>query len=253
MTKYEGKQAIVIGASSGIGQAFARILLDDGWRVGIAARRPEQQEAMQREYPGQVEWACIDVTQEDAAHKLRALIAQLGGMALFFYASGVGAQNPMLVPEIEETTLLTNALGFTRMVGEAFRYFAEQGTGHIAVISSIAGTRGLGPSPSYSGTKALQNVYLEALEQQANARRLNIRFTDIRPGFIDTPLLRGHRFPHTMTVEKAARSIRKAVYSKKHIAYIDGLWHAVVVLMRCVPKCIWRKLNLNGPQGASPQ
>lgn len=75
----------------------------------------------------------------------------------------------------EMGTLLTNGVGFTRMVGEAYRYFAECGGGHIAVISSIAGTKGLGAAPAYSGTKAFQNVYVQALEQQAHMRHLPIR------------------------------------------------------------------------------
>ena len=66
------------------------------------------------------------------------------------------------------------------MVGAAYRYMAGHGGGHIAVISSIAGTKGLGPAPAYSATKALQNIYIQSLEQLANSRRLNIRFTDIR-------------------------------------------------------------------------
>lgn len=243
--QYTGKRAVVIGASSGIGWQLTRLLIQDGWNVGIAARRKEPLEALKREFPEQVEWSCIDVTREDAAEKLRQLVDKLGGMDLFFYASGVGQRNGTLQPEIEETTLVTNGLGFTRMVGEAYRYFARQGKGHIAVISSIAGTRGLGPSPAYSATKAFQNTYIEALEQQSNARGLRIRFTDIRPGFIDTPLLKGDRFPYTLSVEKASKSILRAVYRQKHVAYIDGVWHAVVVLMRCIPKAVWRRLNLN--------
>ena len=68
---------------------------------------------------------------------------------------------------------------------------ASSGIGHIAAITSIAGTKGLGPAPSYSATKAMQNVYLQALKQHARSRGLDIRFTDIRPGFVDTALLSG--------------------------------------------------------------
>ena len=68
---------------------------------------------------------------------------------------------------------------------------ASSGIGHIAAITSIAGTKGLDPAPSYSATKAMQNVYLQALKQHARSRGLDIRFTDIRPGFVDTALLSG--------------------------------------------------------------
>lgn len=243
--RHKGRRAVVIGASSGIGRQLTTLLLQDSWHVGIAARREAPLEALRKEFPGQVAWSRMDVTKEEAAGQLRLLIEELGGMDLFLYVSGVGQRNPTLSPEIEETTLLTNGLGFTRMVGEAYRYFACRGKGQLAVISSIAGVRGLDPSPSYSATKALQNTYIEALEQQSQARGLRIRFTDIRPGFIDTPLLKGDAFPHTLPVDKAARSILKAVYRQQHVAYVDGVWHAVAVLMRCIPKAIWRRLNLN--------
>ena len=168
------KRAIVIGASSGIGKEVAKLLLQEGWTLGVAARRVELLQTI-----GAAEMAQLDVTADDATERLRDLIVRLGGMDLFFYASGIGKQNRELKEDIELATVTTNGLGFTRMIGEAYRYFAERGEGHIAAITSIAGTKGLGPAPSYSATKAMQNVYLQALEQQANARGLKIRFTDI--------------------------------------------------------------------------
>ena len=241
----EQRRAIVIGASSGIGLRLARLLLHDGWSLGVAARREAPLEQLAKDFPGQVVWSRIDVTEEQAAGQLEQLVKKAGGMDLFLYASGVGKMNPNLDPEPEEATLRTNALGFTRMVGAAYRFFVRQGHGHIAVITSIAGIRGLGPAPSYSATKALQSTYLEALEQQSHALGVNIRITDIRPGFIDTPLLHGDKFPHTLSADKASRSILKAIYGNRHVAYIDGLWHAVVLLMRLAPRALWRRMNLN--------
>lgn len=243
--KYQGKRAIVIGASSGIGQQLSLLLLRDGWELGLAARRQRPLEKLQQEFPGQVVCSSIDVTEPSAPEALEHLIERLGGMDLFLYASGVGMQNIELKPDIEEQTVQTNGLGFSRMVGVAYRYFADRRQGHIAVISSIAGVRGLGSSPSYSATKAFQNIYIEALEQQSNARGLNIRFTDIRPGFIATDLLSGESYPHTMSVERASRLILRAIYQQRHVAYIDALWYAVVLMMRCVPRMIWRHVKLN--------
>ena len=180
------KRAIIIGASSGIGREVAKLLMKEGWTIGVAARRVDKLEELNAAAMEQ-----IDVTKDDATTRLQSLINCLGGMDLFFYASGIGKQNRELQEDIELATLYTNGLGFTRMIGEAYRYFANKGSGHIAAITSIAGTKGLGPAPSYSATKAMQNVYLQALEQQANARGLNIKFTDIRPGFVDTALLHG--------------------------------------------------------------
>ena len=236
----EKKRAIVIGASSGIGREVARLLIAGGWTLGVAARRTDLLQTL-----GDVQVEQIDVTSEDATSRLRTLINKVGGMDLFFYASGIGKQNRELVEGIELATMQTNALGFTRMIGEAYRYFAEQGGGHIAAISSIAGTKGLGPAPAYSATKALQNVYLQALEQQAHSRGLKIRFTDIRPGFVDTALLAGDfRYPMMLKPERVANEIVQAINGKRHIRVIDWKYRLLTAVWRRIPRCIWRRMKL---------
>jgi len=236
----EKKRAIVIGASSGIGREVARLLMAEGWTLGVAARRTDLLQTL-----GDVQVEQIDVTSEEAPERLRALIDKVGGMDLFFYASGIGKQNRELVEGIEMATMQTNALGFTRMIGEAYRYFAEQGGGHIAAITSIAGTKGLGPAPAYSATKAMQNVYLQALEQQAHARGLKIRFTDIRPGFVDTALLAGDfRYPMMLKPERVANEIVQAINGKRHIRVIDWKYRLLTAVWRRIPRCIWRRMKL---------
>lgn len=223
----------------------ARLYLAQGYRLGIAARREDRLRSLQQQEPDRVVTAVIDVTADDAAHRLRSLISELGGMDLFFYASGVGKQNRTLMPDIELNTVNTNGMGFTRMIGEAYRYFAERGSGHIAAITSIAGTKGLGPAPSYSATKAMQNVYLQALEQQANARKLKIRFTDIRPGFVDTDLLAGnYRYPMMLKPDKVARDIVSAIDARRHVVVIDWRYAIVNALWRRLPRALWRHFGL---------
>ena len=236
----KNKRAIVIGASSGIGKEVAQLLVKEGWTVGVAARRVELLQDI-----GAVETEAIDVTQKEATVKLRNLIERLGGMDLFFYASGIGKQNRELQENIELATMETNTVGFTRMIGEAYRYFAERGEGHIAAITSIAGTKGLGPAPAYSATKAMQNTYLEALEQLANAKGLKIRFTDIRPGFVDTALLNDDfHYPMMLKPEAVAKDIVKAIHAKKHVRVIDWRYRILTALWQLIPRWIWRRIKL---------
>ena len=241
-----GQKAIVIGASSGIGLEVAKILMQQGWTVGVAARRVELLQSI-----GADAVERIDVTAGDATEALQRLIGKLGGMDLFFYASGIGKQNRELTEDIELATVQTNGIGFTRMTGAAYRYFAHQGSGHIAAITSIAGTKGLGPAPAYSATKAMQSVYLQALEQQACSRGLNIRFTDIRPGFVDTALLSGDfRYPMMLRPEKVAREIVYAINHHQHIRVIDWKYRMLTAVWRRVPRWIWRRLALTIVAGA---
>lgn len=239
------KNAVIVGASSGIGKEVAKLLLKDGWRLGVAARREEPLMELKQTAPERVEVMTLDVTLPDAGERLLQLIDNLGGMQLYFHASGVGWQNRNLEEKIELETMQTNAVGFARMVGTAYRYFAEKGEGHIAAITSIARTKGLGPAPAYSATKALQSTYLEALEQQAHQRGLKIRFTDIRPGFVKTPLLGDAAdYPMLMSVEKVARSIVRAIYKHKHVRVIDYRYRILVFFWKLIPRFIWRRLKI---------
>lgn len=234
------KKAIVIGASSGIGQEVAKLLIQQGWTVGVAARRVERMQDL-----GAAAIEQIDVTTEDAISGLTTLISKIDGMNLFFYASGIGKQNRNLKEDIELATMQTNGVGFTRMIGAAYRYFASHGGGHIAAITSIGGTKGLGPAPAYSATKAMQNTYLQALEQLANSQKLKIRFTDIRPGFVDTALLSGDfHYPMMLKTEKVAKEIVCAINHRRHIRIIDWKYRILTALWRRIPRFIWRSLKL---------
>lgn len=239
------KSAIIVGASSGIGLEVAKLLLAEGWRLGVAARREEPLQELKAMAPERVEVMTIDVTRPDAGERLLSLAERLGGMDLYFHASGIGKQNRTLQEDIELRTMQTNAVGFTRMTGAAYRYFAERGGGHIAAITSIAGTKGLGPAPAYSATKALQANYLQALEQQARQRGLNILFTDIRPGFVDTALLNDDfPYPMLMRPEEVARDIVRSISLRRHVRVIDWRYRILTFFWRLLPGWLWRRLKL---------
>lgn len=235
------KRAIIIGATSGIGQEVAKILLSQGWQIGIAGRRQLALEAFQSTAPDQIEIEALDVTQEDAAERLQRLIAKRGGMDLFLLSSGIGFQNIGLDMEIELNTARTNVVGFTRMVDAAFHYFRENGGGHLAVISSIAGTKGLGVAPAYSATKRFQNTYIDALEQLAHLQKLKIYFTDIRPGFVSTDLLNdGKHYPLLMQADVVGKKIVRALNRKQRIAVIDWRYRILVFFWKMIPGWAWK-------------
>jgi short-subunit dehydrogenase len=237
-------KAIIVGASSGIGLEVAKLLLADGWHIGIAARREEALLELKKTAPERVEVMAIDITHPDAGERLLTLVRQLGGMDLYFHSSGIGKQNRTLEPDIELQTMDTNAIGFTRMIGTAYRYFAEQGKGHIAAITSIAGTKGLGPAPAYSATKRMQSHYLSALAQLARMEHIPIRFTDIRPGFIATDILNPDKhYPMLMSKEKAADHIMKALRRKKRVYTFDWRFRVASFIWSLTPRGIWERIT----------
>jgi short-subunit dehydrogenase len=238
-----GKKVIIIGATSGIGREVALLYIAKGWKVGIAGRRAAELESLRMEAPEQVSAQVLDVTQADATQKLQALIEQTGGMDVFLLSSGIGKQNYALQTDIELATVATNVEGFIRMTNAAYHYFEQQGHGHLAVISSIAGTKGLGAAAAYSATKGFQNIYMDALDQLARMQKLNIHFTDIRPGFVATPLLNDQRrYPMLMEAHAVAKDILRAIERKKRVAIIDWKYRLLVGFWRLIPRWIWLRL-----------
>lgn len=237
------KKIIIIGATSGIGREVALVYIAKGWKVGVAGRREAELESLRAEAPSQVAAQVLDVTQPDAPEKLQALIEQVGGMDVFLLSSGIGKQNYDLKADIELATAATNVEGFIRMTNAAYHYFEQQGHGQLAVISSIAGTKGLGAAAAYSATKGFQNIYLDALDQLARMQKLDIRFTDIRPGFVATPLLAGEKkYPMLMHPRIVALDIVEAIGRKKRVAIIDWKYRLLVFFWRLIPRWLWVRL-----------
>ena len=238
------KRIVIIGATSGIGLEVAKLCIREGWRVGAAGRREEALEALRATAPEQVVTEPLDITHDDAPGQLARLIDKLGGMDIYLHCSGIGKRNTGLLPEIELDTLRTNGEGFVRMVTAAFGYFRANGGGHLAVISSIAGTKGRGSAPAYSATKRMQNTYIDALAQLAHMEKLGIRFTDIRPGFVATDLLKSGKFPMLMQANQVAKSIVRALNRKKRVIVIDGRYRVVVFFWRMIPRWLWERLPI---------
>ena len=105
----EQRRAIIMGATSGIGLEVAKVLTGKGWLVGIAGRRQELLQQIQRKHLNIVATEQIDVTKADATERLQTLIGKMGGMDLYFHSSGIGYQNT----ELELATIETNAIGVT--------------------------------------------------------------------------------------------------------------------------------------------
>lgn len=242
------KRAVVVGASSGMGRALARILAREGWAVGLAARRAPELEIIAAELPHGAAVRGMDVSDTGSvADSLQSLIRALGGMDLIVIAAGADHFNPdpraPLDPAAAQRVVDVNVSGFRAVADEAYTFFAQQGYGHICGVSSIAGLRGSAAHPAYSASKAFVSNYLESLRLKAVKSGLNIVVTDIRPGNVETPMSAGQpgRF-WIASAQQAAEQIYAAIIRKKRTAYVTRRWAVIAALLRALPFSLLKKL-----------
>lgn len=237
------KRAIVIGASSGIGEGIAKRLLNEGYKVGVMARRTQNLEKLKSIRPSDVIVDMMDIQQVVChAEQLQKMVEELGGLDLFIVCSGIGHINKDLSFDKESETITTNVLGFTSVVDWAFNYFQSQGRGQIVGITSVAGLRGNWAAPAYNASKSYQINYLEGLRQKAIKHKLNIQVTDIRPGFVDTAMAQGPGLFWVASVDKATEQIWSAIRQKKNVAYVTARWRIIGVLLKVLPRALYQKM-----------
>lgn len=237
------KRIVIVGASSGIGRGLAEAFASRGVKVGVAGRRAEPLKALKEKYPDMVEYETIDITHPSAVDRLSALAAKLGGMDIYVHASGIGEENPVLDPEKEVKVVETNAVGFARMISAAYGWFKKKGGGQIVAITSVTAINGIGELAAYSASKKFDATYLVAIEQLSNMEKAGICFTEIRPGWVRTPLIGSdERKPMEMTVEQVVPQIIKAIVRRKRRATIDWRWNLLAIAWNLLPDALWAKI-----------
>ncbi|MDE6740899.1 MAG: SDR family NAD(P)-dependent oxidoreductase [Muribaculaceae bacterium] len=241
------KRVVIMGASSGIGLAVAEALASRGVKTGLAARHTKELHALKEKYPACVEYESIDVTHNDGPKKLEELIDKLGGMDIYFHVAGIGYSNPSLDPHREAEMIATNAGGFARMISAAYGYYRDNSRkGQIVALTSVAGTNGIGDMAAYSASKKCAQTYLVALEQLARKKKVDITFTDIRPGWIRTPLLDVDKsYPMEMTLDYVVPMIIRAIVKHPRVVYIDARWAALCSAWKAIPDAVWAKMNVS--------
>lgn len=213
--------AWITGASSGIGRQLALSLANSGWQVAATARSKEALMSLTREAEtlrGSIVAIAGDVTNGAAMADLAGEVtAQLGPIALCVANAGVYYPQDGLAGNRDEwqVTIDVNLTGTVNTVLPVIELMKTRGQGQIAIVSSVAGYRGLPTSAAYGATKAGLINMAEALKFDLD--RAGLRIQIINPGFVDTPATRTNPFPmpYLMTPEEAVREIRKGLADKK--------------------------------------
>jgi short-subunit dehydrogenase len=236
------KKIIIIGASSGIGEGLARIYSENGFTVGLTARRYELLEKISKELPGKSFIKKMDVAKaEEAIRILEELIAEMGGVDIVIINAGIGFLNPDLEWEKEKGTIDVNVAGFTAMATAAMKFFIRQGHGHLVGISSISAIRCSAIAPAYGASKAFMSNYLEGMRLKMLKAKLPVTITEIAPGYVNTAMAKGDKMFWVAPVETAAMQIYDAISKKKDHAYITRRWRLIAWLMKFTPTRILAK------------
>lgn len=245
--------AVITGASAGIGAALAEELARRGWAVGLVARRAELLEALAtkiRAGGGKAAWASADVTDRDGlAEAIRALEAELGAADLLVANAGTG--NPVSAKKVPVdlwmSVLRLNVDGVVYSVAAVLPGMLERRRGHLAVVSSIAGYRGLPRSGAYSASKAAVTTFFEALRLELKSS--SIAVTAIHPGFVATPLTSKNRFPmpFLMTAERAARLIADGLERRRSDITFPWQMRWLMAVVRLLPNWLYDRVMARVP------
>jgi len=243
MNRHPGRTAVIIGASSGIGEALARQLNREGWRVGLLARRLDRLEALRQTLAPETVVRRIDVAHRDAGAIFEEILEELGDVDLVIISAGTGHLNHDLNVELDVDTVTVNVLGFMQTAQVAMRHFLRRGRGHLVGISSIAALRGNRGAAAYAASKAFQSVYLDGLRDLARQSGLPIAVTEVQPGFVDTAMMKTDRPLPTLarwllvsSPATAARQIVRAIRKRAKHAHITRRYALVAFVVKLLPR-----------------
>jgi short-subunit dehydrogenase len=140
-------------------------------------------------------------------------------------------------------TLDVNLTAAVSILELAADYFEERRRGFICALSSVAGDRGRQSNYIYCAAKAGLTVYLQGLRQRL--ARAGVQVTTVKPGFVDTRMTFGKAGLFLVaTPEQAARGIVRAIRKKRDCAYVPGFWRWIMLVVRAIPECIFKRLRV---------
>ena len=206
----------ITGASTGIGKALAIKFANNGWNVAASARREELLKDLNNTnknihpYP-------LDVTKIDNCKSTAELIIKdLGQIDICVFGTGMHDPQSEKKFNLEKIRQImeVNYFGTMNSINSIYEYFSERKNGHISIISSVAGYRGLPAAGAYCASKSALISFAESL--YFDMIRKNVKVSVICPGFIKTPMTDQNEFPMPMikSAEYAADKIYQGILKK---------------------------------------
>jgi short-subunit dehydrogenase len=234
---WTGKRVWVIGASSGIGEATAQQLLLMGARVVVSARNQAALDLLAISATRAAVWP-LDVTDHASVAKAGAAIdAMWGGIDLIIIAAG--GYQPMQADDFNldaaKALVELNLVGVLNCLDVVLPVLLRQGSGGVAVVSSVAGFRGLPLALAYGPSKAALINLCESLYMELRPRGINVHL--VTPGFVATPMTAQNTFamPALMSADDAADELILGIEQGQFHVHFPRRFTNVMRLLRLLP------------------
>jgi len=242
---------LIIGATSAIAKELARSYADQGNKLFVVARNPEQLDAMVDDLRirgagevGQMVLDCNDFDQHELM--LKQAIESIGDIdiALICHGSLPVQSSCESDFQLAHDEINTNGLSVISLLTSIAAHMSQRQQGTIAVITSVAGDRGRASNFVYGAAKALVSTYLQGLRGRLLAN--NVHVVDIKPGFVDTPMTAGidKRGPLWSSPKLVATIIEKSISNKRHTVYAPFYWRYIMLIVCSIPEFIFKKLKI---------
>lgn len=244
------RKVLIVGATSAIAEAVARLLAAQGDLLYLVGRRAEALEAIAADLrvrgAARVQTEVMDANAiERHASLLDHADVALGGLDTVLIAHGTLSDQAACQQSVALTfqELHTNALSVIALLTLIANHFEAQRVGTIAVISSVAGDRGRQSNYVYGTAKAAVSTFLSGLRQRLY--KSGVQVVTIKPGFVDTPMTRDFSKGLLWAKpERVARDIVRAMENGKDVVYTPGFWWAIMQLIKSIPEFVFRRLPL---------
>ena len=188
------KKIWITGASSGIGKAAAEKFAKEGWKVAVSARRKELLDELAKDQ--NIRSFPLDVTNRDQINKVfNSILNEFGDLDICLFSSGTyePKDEKNIDPDKIKNVMNVNFLGVIDCVKAVEDFFKNKQSGHISIVSSIAGYRGLPNSSGYGPSKAALTNFSESI--YFDFKKYKVKVSVVSPGFIKTPLTDKNEFP----------------------------------------------------------
>ncbi len=241
--------AWVTGAGKGLGRSVVKSLLARGWTIAVSARNERDLLTLAEEAAGGAIISFpLDVTSEQAVVETAAAIEERIG-PLDLVILNAGTHQPLNAREFAvepfRTLVETNIMGVVHGLAAVLPRMIARRAGHIVVVSSVAGYRGLPTASAYGATKAALTNMCEALKPQLD--REGVRITVVSPGFIRTPLTDKNPFkmPFLMEPDAAAERLVRGLDSGRFEITFPRRLTWLLKVLRCLPYALYFPLVRN--------